>query len=200
MRSRDRPGGGGPVGGLGWCVGQRPVERLPGHCGAERSRRLDTGDPRLSGGPPHEVGLHLCADTSLRPGEVTGLRWTDVDWEARQINIPAERMKLSRPHVVPLSTQVEEFPRSVHPLTGRDQYILTFQHTKGRPLNNNTHNAALRRLGYSKEEMVAHGSAGHTARSEFVGHDHFGPTVLVHCFSQEFQRRRLVTCLRENAS
>jgi len=104
-----------------------------------------------------KVGLHLCAYTFLRPGEVTGLKWGDVDWEARQINIPAERMKLPRPHVVPLSTQVEGFLRSVHPLTGRDKFILTSLHTKGRPLSNNTLNAALRRLGFSKEEMVAHG-------------------------------------------
>ncbi|MZR14270.1 tyrosine-type recombinase/integrase [Maritimibacter sp. DP07] len=109
------------------------------------------------GDPTTRVGLKLCAYTFLRPGEVTGLRWADIDWESRQINIPGERMKLPRPHVVPMSVQVESFLREVLPISGRNKHVLSSLHATHRPLSNNTLNAALRRLGYSKEEMVAHG-------------------------------------------
>lgn len=109
------------------------------------------------GEPMTRTGLLLCAYTFLRPGKVAALHWTDVDFEARQITIPAERMKMPRPHVVPMSTQVVEVLRWIEQLTGRFRYVLQSLRTTDRHISNNTMNAALRRLGYGQDEMVAHG-------------------------------------------
>ncbi|WP_068313204.1 tyrosine-type recombinase/integrase [Aliiruegeria sabulilitoris] len=109
------------------------------------------------GEPMTATGLLLCAYTFLRPGEVTKMHWADVDFVARQIVIPTERMKKPRPHVVPLSDQVASLLRDIERLTGGHRYVLWSLRSSSRPISDNTLNAALRRLGYSKQEMVAHG-------------------------------------------
>ncbi len=109
------------------------------------------------GTPTTRTGLLLCAYTFLCPGEVAALHWTDVDLDGGQITIPAERMKMPRPHVVPVSTQVAGLLREIQPLTGRFRFVLNSLRSTDRHISDNTLNAALRRLGYTKEEMVAHG-------------------------------------------
>ena len=66
-------------------------------------------------------------------------------------------MKMKRPHVVPLSRQVVEILKEIQPITGSEKLILPSLRAKGRPVSENTFNAALRRLGYTKHEMVTHG-------------------------------------------
>lgn len=64
---------------------------------------------------------------------------------------------MKRDHLVPLSRQTLEILRELEPLTGDGKYVFPSVRTKARPMSENTLNAALRRLGYSKDEMVAHG-------------------------------------------
>ncbi len=109
------------------------------------------------GEPATRAGLLLLAYTFLRNGEVRGLEWGDVDIAKAQIVVPAARMKLPRPHIVPLSTQALAVLESMRPITGRGRLILTSLRTPDRAMSENTLNAALRRLGYPKEEMVPHG-------------------------------------------
>ncbi len=66
-------------------------------------------------------------------------------------------MKKRKPHVVPLSKQALNILEELHPLTDRSEYIFPSTSTNQRPMSNNTLNMALRRMGYSKEELVAHG-------------------------------------------
>jgi integrase len=66
-------------------------------------------------------------------------------------------MKMKRPHVVPLSVQALAVIRDLQPLTGDGKYLFPGERTRTRPISDNTLNAALRRMGYSKDEMVAHG-------------------------------------------
>jgi integrase len=66
-------------------------------------------------------------------------------------------MKMRRKHIVPLSRQAVVYLRALHDLTGPDGYVFPAFHTKQRPLSENTLNQALRRMGYSKEQMTSHG-------------------------------------------
>ncbi len=66
-------------------------------------------------------------------------------------------MKKRQLHIVPLSTQALTVFQELHPLTGGGKYVFPSERTSQRPMSENTVNAALRRMGYSKEEMTGHG-------------------------------------------
>jgi integrase len=109
------------------------------------------------GDPATKAGLLLLAYTFLRNGEVRHLEWGDVGTGKARITIPAQRMKMPRPHIVPLSRQASEALESMRPISGRGRLVLTSLRTAGRAMSENTLNAALRRMGYPKEVMVPHG-------------------------------------------
>jgi len=96
----------------------------------------------------------------LRPGELRQLEWQDIDFEHKQIKLAAEKMKMKEVHIVPLSRQAISILKDIQPLTGRGRYIFPSIRTNLRPISNNTVNVALRRLGYDKETMTAHGFRG----------------------------------------
>ena len=95
--------------------------------------------------------------TAARSSEVVGTLWSEIDLDAAEWRIPAERMKMKEQHVVPLALQAVELLRNLHPLTASGRYVFPSVRTPARPISENTVNAALRRLGYSKEEMTGHG-------------------------------------------
>jgi integrase len=80
-----------------------------------------------------------------------------LDGEQPEWRIPAERMKMREAHIVPLARQSVDFLRALQPITGRQGYVFPANGGGGRPLSENTLNGAIRRLGYSGEEMTAHG-------------------------------------------
>jgi len=93
----------------------------------------------------------------VRPGELRKAEWQEIDLEAALWTIPAEKMKMKRPHLVPLSSQAVKILEDMYPLTGHGLYVFPSVRTDKRPISENTLNVALRRLGYSKDEMTAHG-------------------------------------------
>ncbi|MEE9425122.1 MAG: integrase arm-type DNA-binding domain-containing protein [Methylococcales bacterium] len=93
----------------------------------------------------------------VRPGELRHAEWSDIDLEAGEWIIPAEKMKMKRIHIIPLSTQAVAILKEIQPLTGHARYVFHSERTNTRPMSENTINAALRRLGYSKEQMTGHG-------------------------------------------
>lgn len=93
----------------------------------------------------------------VRPGELRHAEWTEFDIDLAEWKIPAEKMKMKRPHIVPLSRQAVAVLRDIAPVTGRGRYVFPSLRTGDRPMSENTVLAALRRLGYSKEEMTGHG-------------------------------------------
>lgn len=104
--------------------------------------------------------LKLAPLLVLRPGELRHMEWQDVDMDAPdgpEIRLPAERMKMKRPHVVPLSKQAVAILESLRPLTGPDGYVFPSIRTKARPMSENSVTAALRRMGYDKTEQTGHG-------------------------------------------
>lgn len=101
--------------------------------------------------------LKFSAMTFGRPGEIRHAEWSEINWIKKQWSIPAEKMKMDRDHTVPLSDQALDVLREIHPLTGQGKYVFPSLRTGSRPMSNNTVLAALRRMGFTKEEMTPHG-------------------------------------------
>jgi len=93
----------------------------------------------------------------VRPGELRGAAWDEFDLEKTEWRIPAERMKMKEQHIVPLAAQTLTILNELHSHTGDGKLLFPGMRTPDRPISNNTINAALRRIGYAKEEMTGHG-------------------------------------------
>jgi integrase len=104
-----------------------------------------------------KCALRLAPLLFVRPGELRHAEWTEFDFEAAEWRIPAEKMKMRVKHIVPLSTQAISILRELQPLTGDGKYVFPCVRASRRPMSENTVNAGLRRLGYTKEEMTGHG-------------------------------------------
>lgn len=92
-----------------------------------------------------------------RPTELRHLEWAEINWEASQIEIPAEKMKMKQPHIIPLSKQAMQILEEQQLLTGRGRYVFPSQRGQGRPMSENAIRVALRTMGYSNDQMTAHG-------------------------------------------
>lgn len=104
------------------------------------------------------AALRMGAYLFVRPGELRHAEWDELDMEAGLWRIPAAKMKMRDPHLVPLAPQVVAILDELRPLTyGRGKYLLPSMRSADRPMSENTILAALRALGYSKEEMTGHG-------------------------------------------
>ncbi|GLS24168.1 hypothetical protein GCM10007874_71890 [Labrys miyagiensis] len=104
-----------------------------------------------------QAALRPMAYLFPRPSELCMSEWAEFDLEAATWEIPASRMKMRRPHRIPLSRQAVLVLRDLQDITGRGKLLLPCVRTFARPISENTLNAALRRLDYSKEEVTAHG-------------------------------------------
>jgi integrase len=93
----------------------------------------------------------------LRPGEVRKAEWQEISLERKEWRIPAHKMKMRDEHIIPLSRQAIEIFEEIRPLTGHGRYVFPSVRTHERPMSENTITGALRRLGYTGNEMTAHG-------------------------------------------
>jgi integrase len=109
------------------------------------------------GAPQVAAALKLASLLFCRPGELRAAEWSEFDLNSAIWNIPAARMKMRRPHRVPLSRQVIAILRSLHEVTGDGVFLFPSIRSLARCISENTLNAALRRLGYAKDEMTSHG-------------------------------------------
>ena len=103
-----------------------------------------------------KCALQLAPMLFVRPGELQKAEWSEFDLETAEWNIPAVRMKMKKPHLVPLPRQAVEILRALQLLTGQSKYLFPGR-TSSRPMSNNTLNAALRYLGFDKDTATAHG-------------------------------------------
>lgn len=106
---------------------------------------------------PVRCALRLAPLVFVRPGELRQAEWAEFDFDAAEWRIPKERMKARAPHVVPLPHQAAAILQELRPLTGGGRYVFPSTRSAQRPMSENTVNGALRRLGYSKDEMTGHG-------------------------------------------
>ncbi|MEL7206115.1 MAG: site-specific integrase, partial [Pseudomonadota bacterium] len=103
------------------------------------------------------IALQLQALLAQRPGELRHAEWIEIDFANAIWTIPADRMKMRRPHSVPLPKQALTLVDDLHRINGNSRYLFPSLRSFHRPMSENTLNAALRRLGYSGDEMTAHG-------------------------------------------
>ena len=117
-----------------------------------------------SGQPSTRAALALSALLFQRPGNIRAMEWAEVDTEAALWTIPAAKMKRGlygktngRPHLVPLAAQALAVLADLRPLTGHGRYVFPSLLTGERCMSENTVRVALRRMGYTNDEMTAHG-------------------------------------------
>lgn len=104
-----------------------------------------------------KCALRLAPLLFVRPGELRKAEWSEINFETCEWRIPAAKMKMRVTHIVPLSTQAIAILKDLQPLTDHRKYIFSGERTPNRPMSENTVLGALRRLGYSKDEMTGHG-------------------------------------------
>ena len=100
------------------------------------------------GAPETKWAMLLLALTFARPGEIRAAEWREVDLDAAVWSISAEKMKMRRPHRVPLCEPTLALLRELNKLTGRGRYLFPSTRSRERPMSENTINAALRRMGF----------------------------------------------------
>lgn len=101
--------------------------------------------------------LRLAPLVFVRPGELRKAEWAEFNLEDAEWRIAAAKMKMRRPHRVPLAPQALTILRELQGITGRSKYLFPSVRSWHRPISDNTLNAALRRLGYDKTELTVHG-------------------------------------------
>lgn len=109
------------------------------------------------GWPTVRAALQLIALTMTRPIEIRLMRRSEINWPKATWRIPAERMKMRRPHDVPLSTQALDVLRGIWDLSEGAGLVLPSVRSAAKPLSENAMNSALRRMGYTKDQICAHG-------------------------------------------
>ncbi|MPZ44140.1 MAG: DUF4102 domain-containing protein [Betaproteobacteria bacterium] len=98
-----------------------------------------------------KCALGLAPLLFVRPGELRKAEWSEFELDGAEWRIPAKRMKAREQHIVPLSRQALDILRELHAATGEKRFVFPGARTNGRSMSENTVNAALRRLGYSRE-------------------------------------------------
>jgi len=144
----------------------KPADILPSRKKTNYAR-IDTRElPELlrkidmyQGSATTRAAIKLMALTFVRTSELIGARWAEFDLKAGRWDIPAERMKMRTPHIVPLSTQAIELLRTLHTLTGHAPLLFPGERDHEKPMSNNTILMALERMGY-KGRMTGHGFRG----------------------------------------
>ena len=124
-----------------------------------------------NGLPAAVAALKLSPLLFVRPGELRGAEWAEIDLDAAEWRIPGSKMKMKLDHLVPLSTQAVAILRDLHPMTGHGKYVFPSIRTDARCMSENTVNAALRGMGYPKEVMTGHGfrAMARTIMDEVLG-------------------------------
>lgn len=137
-----------------------------------------------SGQPVTRTALLLSALLFQRPGNMRAMQWNEVNLDKRVWTIPAAKMKRTvygklngRPHLVPLPPQAVELLRDLHPLTGHSPYVFPSLVSAQRPMSENTLRVAMRRMGYSNEDMTPHGFRA-MARTLMVEKLNMNPDVI----------------------
>ncbi len=103
------------------------------------------------------AALQLAPLVFVRPGELRRAEWREFDFDASEWRIPADKMKMRRPHRVPLSRQALAIVHEMRSITGHSQWLFPSVVSVRQPISENTLNAALRRLGFRSDQMTAHG-------------------------------------------
>ncbi len=157
------------------------VRHMPSITDPEKVGKLMRAINGYDGSAVSQAALKLAPLLFVRPGELRKAEWAEIDLEAAVWTIPAARMKTRKQnpqdHLVPLSKQAVKILSEFRAITGRGRYVFSGARTNGRPMSENTVNAALRRMGYGKDEIVGHGFRA-MARTILDEHLEFRPDIV----------------------
>jgi integrase len=120
------------------------------------------------------LAIKLMALTFVRTSELICARWEEFDFEARRWSIPASRMKMQTPHIVPLACQAVEVLELLRTLSGTQELVFPGEQNRSKPMSNMTILKALERMGY-KGRMTGHGFRGLAStilHEQGYNHDH----------------------------
>ncbi len=145
------------------CIPLGELPQLLKAMGAYRGDRLTIG------------AMQLLALTFVRTGELIGAAWSEIDWDREEWQIPKERMKMKRPHLVPLSRQTIAILKDLHQVTGEKLHIFHSSRSKSKHISNGAVLMALRRMGY-KKKMSGHGFR--TLASTILNEKGYPPDVI----------------------
>jgi len=123
--------------------------------------------------------LKLAPLVFVRPGELRQAEWAEFDLDAAEWNIPAHKMKMREPHLVPLSSQAVAILRELQPLTGSGRYVFPGMRDRKKALSDMALNAAFKRMGFDGQTFTAHGfrAMARTILDERLG---FRPDYIEH--------------------
>jgi integrase len=145
-----------PTIGLDGALRSTPVRHRPAVTTPAEVGRLMDDISRYSGTAPVEAALRLLPYVFTRPGELRNARWEEIDFPGKIWRIPAPRMKMRTPHLVPLSRQSLSILERLRPYTGDGELVFPGR-ARDKPISDMAINAALRYLGYPGDKMCAHG-------------------------------------------
>lgn len=112
--------------------------------------------------------------TFARPGEIRQAEWTEIKTDIW--DIPAEKMKMKRRHLIPLSTQAQNIIKELSAYTGKGRYLFPSPRSDRRPMSENGVRTALRGMGYTKEQLVPH---GFRAMASTILHENGFPPLVI---------------------
>ena len=133
-------------------------------------KKIETADNTFS-----KYAMQLLMLTFVRTGELIGARWSEINWDKEEWHIPKERMKMKRPHVVPLSRQALTLLRELQAITGNKHHIFHSPASKSNHISNGTVLMGLRRMGY-QNKMTGHGFR--TLASTLLNEKGYPPDVI----------------------
>lgn len=134
-------------------------------------KALNANDARMY--KPTKLAVELMMLTFVRTSELIQMRWEEIDWAGEEWVVPAERMKMSKPHIVPLSSRSLEILTEMQRINGNREFVFASHVKPKQPMSNNTILKALERMGY-KGRMTGHGfrALALTTLQEKLGYSH----------------------------
>ena len=138
-------------------VSLKDVRNMPTLTKPEDIKKLLIGINDYQGEIYTKYALLFSMHTAQRQGSITTAEWSELDFESALWNIPAEKMKMKKEHSLPLSNQTIKMLKDLKQFTSDSKYLFPNTQYRSRHMSENTVNVALRRLGYTKDDIVAHG-------------------------------------------
>lgn len=135
-------------------------------------KKLMTAIGAYGGTPVVTAALRLSPLLFCRPGELRHMEWAEINWELKRIELPAEKMKIGEPLIIPLSIQALAILTDLKLQTGHGKYVFPSARGLSRPMSDNAVRTALRTMGYDNDTMTPHGfrAMARTLLDEVLGY------------------------------